>query len=69
MSPDGALLASCGYDGVIHVWEMHSAAHLFTLRGDRPYERMAFMGTTELSEAQKITLQALGALEEGRGIA
>ena len=62
------MLASCGYDGVIHVWEMRSAAHLFTLRGDRPYERLAIMGTTGLSEAQKTTLQALGAIEEGRGI-
>jgi WD40 repeat protein/DNA-binding CsgD family transcriptional regulator/transcriptional regulator with XRE-family HTH domain len=73
ISPAGDMLASCGHDGVIHVWEMQSAAHLFTLRSDRPYERMAIMGTTGLTNAQQAALQALGASStaawaEGRGM-
>ncbi len=64
ISPNGQMLASCGYDGLTHLWEMSSAEHLATLRADRPYERLSLVQVTGLTEAQKTTLRALGALEE-----
>jgi WD40 repeat protein len=67
LSPDGRLLASCGDDGAINVWELESGEHLRTLRRDRPYERMDISGVKGLTEAQKASLRALGAIEEKEG--
>ncbi len=64
ISLNGEMLASCGHDGLTHLWEMSSAEHLATLRADRPYERLSLVHVTGLTEAQKTTLRALGALEE-----
>jgi WD40 repeat protein len=66
VSPDGSTLASCGDDGAIHMWDMSSGALLRTLRKDRPYERMNIMGIRGLSDVQKASLRALGAVEEGQ---
>ena len=65
LSPDGGRLASCGNDGAINVWDLESGEHLRTLRRDRPYERVNIKGVKGLSEAQKATLRALGAVEDG----
>jgi WD40 repeat protein len=62
-SPDGRSLASCGDDGAINVWELESGAHLHTLRRDRPYERLNITGIRGVTQAQKASLQALGAIE------
>ena len=64
MSSDGSRLASCGDDGAINVWELESGEHLRTLRRDRPYERLSITGIRGLTEAQKATLRALGAVED-----
>jgi WD40 repeat protein len=64
ISLNGEMLASCGHDGLTQLWEMSSAEHLATLRADRPYERVSLVNVTGLTEAQKTTLRALGALEE-----
>jgi WD40 repeat protein/transcriptional regulator with XRE-family HTH domain len=63
LSPDGRSLASCGDDGAINVWELESAEHLRTLRRDRPYERLDITGIRGVTEAQKASLRALGAVE------
>ena len=63
-SPDGQRLASCGNDGAIKVWELESGEHLRTLRRDRPYERLNISGVKGLTDAQRATLLALGAIEK-----
>ena len=63
MSPDGRRLSSCGDDGAISIWELESGGHLRTLRRDRPYERLDISGAKGLTQAQKTSLRALGAIE------
>ena len=62
-SADGRMLASCGDDNTIQVWDLQSGQHLQTLRRDRPYERLDISGVKGLTEAQKTTLCTLGAIE------
>ena len=62
-SADGRLLASCGDDNSIQVWDLQRGQHLQTLRRDRPYERLDSSGVKGVTEAQQATLRALGAIE------
>ena len=63
-SPDGRRLASCSDDGTINIWDSESGEKLQTLRRERPYERMDISGVLGLTEAQRATLRALGAVEK-----
>ena len=64
ISPDGQRLASCSDDGTINIWDSESGEKLQTLRRERPYERMDISGVLGLTEAQRATLRALGAVEK-----
>jgi WD40 repeat protein/transcriptional regulator with XRE-family HTH domain len=67
VSPDGSTLARCGDDGAIRLWNLQSGELLRTLRRDRPYERLNITGIRGLSDAQKVSLHALGAFEVPSG--
>ena len=67
LSPDGRMLASCGDDGAIVLWDAVSGEHIQTLRRDRPYERLDITGIKGLSDAQKTSLRALGAVDTEEG--
>jgi WD40 repeat protein len=59
----GNILASAGEDATIRFWDTQTGECLKILRIDRPYEGMNIKGVTGLTTAQKVTLQALGAVE------
>ncbi|HLZ56884.1 MAG TPA: NB-ARC domain-containing protein [Ktedonosporobacter sp.] len=59
---DNAALASSSDDGSIKVWDIESGQCLNTLVSERPYERMDITDAQGLTDAQKNTLQALGAI-------
>ena len=44
--------------------EMDSGEHVATLRRDRPYERLNITGIKGLTDAQKLTLKMMGAVEQ-----
>ena len=63
-SLDGKTLASSSGDATIKLWDVNTSECLKTL-ADRPYEGMNIMGVTGLTEAEKATLKALGAVDAG----
>jgi WD40 repeat protein len=56
-------LASAGEDATIRFWDTQTGECLKILSIDRPYEGMNIKDVTGLTPAQKVTLQALGAVE------
>jgi hypothetical protein len=58
------MLAGCGDDGAIRLWDLHMGEHLQTLRRERLYERLNITGIRGLTDAQKANLRALGAVED-----
>ena len=55
------ILLSGGLDRTIKLWDIATGCCIRTLMGDL-YEGMNIRGATELTNAQKATLKALGAL-------
>ncbi len=62
-SPNHGILLSGSQDETIQAWSLEAGTRLKTLRCPRPYEGMMIADTIGLTEAQKITLTALGADE------
>lgn len=66
-SHDGRALISCGDDETIRLWDMESYRCTSVLTTAKPYEGMNIASATGLTEAQKATLRALGAVEHTDG--
>ncbi|WP_019499731.1 NB-ARC domain-containing protein [Pseudanabaena sp. PCC 6802] len=66
-SPTGEILASGSHDETIKLWDIQIGECIKTMRSPRPYEGMNITGVTGLTEAQKGTLKALGAVEASSG--
>ena len=63
-SRDGSTVVSGSEDRTIILWNVRTGERLNMVR-NRLYERMNITGITGLTEAQKVTLRELGAVEEG----
>jgi WD40 repeat protein len=63
LSRDGRLVASGGYEGMTQLWDTSSGAVRRTLRAERRYEALDITGLTGITDAQRGTLLALGAIE------
>ncbi|MBP7962930.1 MAG: NACHT domain-containing protein [Caldilineaceae bacterium] len=62
-TPDGGAVISCSFDGTIKFWDVRSGACVNTLAVDGPYAGMNIAGISGVTEAQKLALRALGAVE------
>jgi WD40 repeat protein len=62
-SPNGKIVASGNQDERIRLWDVETGECLKILRATRLYEGMNIRGVTGLTEAQKSTLKALGAVD------
>lgn len=62
-SLDGRMLVSGSEDETMKLWNIETGQCMKTLRADRPYEGMNITGITGITEAQKATLTALGAVD------
>jgi WD40 repeat protein len=60
---DNKTLVSCSGDETVKLWDVQTGQCINTLRSPRPYEGMNITGVTGLTDAQKGTLKALGAVE------
>ncbi|MFN6501102.1 MAG: hypothetical protein RMX65_029470 [Nostoc sp. DedQUE01] len=58
------VLASSSEDQTIQLWDIETGQSLKILRTLRPYEGMNIKGVVGLTESQRATLFALGAVEE-----
>ena len=64
-SPDGQTLASGSADQTARLWDAKTGECLKILKAPGLYEGMNITGVTGLTQAQKATLKALGAVENG----
>jgi WD40 repeat protein len=62
-SPTAPILASSDWNGAIRVSDVATGACLQILRAEGPYAGMDITGATGLSDGQRASLRALGAVE------
>lgn len=62
-TPDGTAIVSSSFDGTIKFWNSQSSECLNTLTVEGPYAGMKINDVTGLTQAQKMALKALGAVE------
>jgi len=62
--PSGALIASGSHDGTIKLWNLSTGQCVETLKNDLPYERMDITALKGITEAQRLGLKELGAIEQ-----
>lgn len=62
--PSGKMLASGGHDGTIKFWDISTGTCTATFKNDRPYEAMNITGLKGITEAQRLALKDLGAIEQ-----
>ena len=62
-TPDGSKLISGSFDQTIRIWDVETGDYLQMIRHPRPYEGMNITGVKGLTDAEKATLKALGAIE------
>jgi WD40 repeat protein len=65
-SPDGKIIVTGSKDGKIKLWDVKTGNRLKILITDRLYEAMNITGVTSLTQAEKATLKALGAVESSQ---
>ncbi|MBD2028165.1 WD40 repeat domain-containing protein [Leptolyngbya sp. FACHB-711] len=66
MQNNDLILLSGSFDETIKFWNVETGRCLQTLRVPRPYEGMNIAGISGLTQAETVTLKALGAIEETR---
>jgi len=62
-SPDGRRLYSASRDETIREWDVARGACLRTLRAEGPYAGLDISGAMGISDGQRASLRALGAVE------
>lgn len=62
ITADGQQVVSGGEDGTLRLWQTSDASEVQTMRPDRCYERVDITGVSGITDAQRQTLFALGAV-------
>ena len=63
-SPDGTLLAACGMNGHLHLWDACSATEIRTQEIRKPYADTFITGAAGITQTQRDGLLLLGAQDE-----